>query len=175
MPLTIDTILSLPDESLLRDCKVEFYKSGGPGGQKRNKTSSAAKIMHLPTGIEAHSHDFRSQAQNRTRALHRLRHKIAAEVRSAVVVRGYAPPAWITAYKGAGQIRVNAKNADFARVAAHALDLLAVTDGKVSGAAALLGVSASSLVRCLRQEHAIWDAACRIRKQSGLPTDPFSH
>jgi hypothetical protein len=166
-------ILAQDDESLMRDCRVTFYKSGGPGGQKRNKASTAVKILHTPTKIEAHSNDFRSQAENRSRALHRLRFKIAAEVRTAIDIRAYEPPAWIKPYKGGGQVHVNARNTDYARLAAHMLDLLAATDGKVSAAAALLGASSSSFTRLLKQEHIIWDAACQIRKSAGLDADPF--
>jgi len=161
-------LLALDEPLLLRQCRVEFYKSGGPGGQKRNKTSSAAKITHLPTGIEAHSNDFRSQAENRVRALHRLRFRLAALLRTAIDTRGYEPPVWLAPYRRQGQLHVNHSNPDCARVAAHALDLLAATDGKVPATAALLGVSASSLVKFLRQEHMIWDAACALWKALGV-------
>ncbi|HRK30051.1 MAG TPA: peptide chain release factor-like protein [Tepidisphaeraceae bacterium] len=169
MNRSTDAILAQDDEALLRECRVSFFKSGGPGGQKRNKTSSAATIIHTPTGIEAQSSDFRTQAENRVRALHRLRFKIAAAMRTTIEKPFYQPPEWAAAFKGAGQVRVNVKNIAFARVAAHLLDLLAAADGKVSPAAALLGVSSSSFARLLKQEHGIWDAACRIRRHAGPP------
>ena len=43
----------LTDEQLLHACRVENYRASGPGGQKRNKTSSAVRITHLASGISA--------------------------------------------------------------------------------------------------------------------------
>lgn len=169
-----DELLRLTEEELLRQCRFEAYKSGGPGGQKRNKTASAVRLTHVPSGLWAHSGDFRSQVENRTRALHRLRLRLAAELRGSVVVRGYEPPAWTRAYCAGNQLHVNPRNADFARLAAHALDLLRATDGRVGDVAALLGVSTSSLVKFLKEQREIWDAAVAIRRASGLPANPFS-
>lgn len=173
MAAGVDDILSLPEAELLKQCRVQFYKSGGPGGQKRNKTASGVRIVHVPTGIEAHSNDFRAQAENRVRALHRLRFRIAADLRTAVAVRGYEPPAWLRAYLRQGQIHVNVKNPDFARIAAHVLDLLVAREGRVADVAALVGVSSSSLVKFLKAQQEIWDRACGIRRSAGLRANPF--
>jgi len=65
--------LDLGDEALLATCEVSFYVAGGPGGQHRNKTSSAVRLVHLPTGITVTATERRSQARNRSAALERLR------------------------------------------------------------------------------------------------------
>jgi peptide chain release factor 2 len=58
------------------DLKIEFSRSGGPGGQNVNKRETAVRVVHLPTGISVHASGERSQEQNRERALSILRAKI---------------------------------------------------------------------------------------------------
>ncbi len=64
------------DEALLAECRVETFRSGGPGGQHQNTTESGVRLVHLPTGIRASARDERSQHRNRALALRRLREKL---------------------------------------------------------------------------------------------------
>ena len=64
------------DDELLRECRVETFRSGGPGGQHQNTTESGVRLVHLPTGIRASARDDRSQHRNRAIALSRLRAKL---------------------------------------------------------------------------------------------------
>jgi peptide chain release factor 2 len=62
------------------DIRMEVFRASGAGGQHVNKTSSAVRLIHEPTGLVASSQEERSQLQNREKALNRLRTMIAAKV-----------------------------------------------------------------------------------------------
>jgi len=54
------------------DCRFDYYRGSGKGGQKRNKTSSAVRCTHLASGAVGQSEDGRSQAQNKKTAFSRM-------------------------------------------------------------------------------------------------------
>ncbi|MBI4094642.1 MAG: PCRF domain-containing protein [Candidatus Liptonbacteria bacterium] len=69
----------LEDEKIVipeKDLKLEFYRSSGPGGQNVNKVETAVRVVHLPTGLTAHSQVERSQASNREKAMRILKARI---------------------------------------------------------------------------------------------------
>ena len=70
-------ILPEPDEDLLRECEVETFRSSGPGGQHVNKTESAVRLRHLPSGVVVTSRTERSQYRNKAICLQTLRKKVA--------------------------------------------------------------------------------------------------
>ncbi len=74
-------VLDDPDVELNEsDVRMEVYRASGAGGQHINKTSSAVRLIHEPTGLVAASQEERSQLQNREKAMNRLRTMIAARV-----------------------------------------------------------------------------------------------
>src|SRR5438132_11230599 len=85
------TWTKLSDAQLLEQCEVDTYRASGPGGQKRNKTSSAVRIRHLPSGLIVIAEESRSQHENRGRALRRLRQALHLHIRDALRSEELAP------------------------------------------------------------------------------------
>ena len=68
----------VPDlEDLENEVEVSAYQASGPGGQHRNRTYSAIRLKHLPTGIVVTAADSRSQLRNRKIAFERLARRLA--------------------------------------------------------------------------------------------------
>ena len=61
---------------LRKEVLIETYRSSGPGGQRKNKTETAVRLKHLPSGITVVATEHRSQAQNRKLAFERLRERL---------------------------------------------------------------------------------------------------
>ena len=78
--------LSLPPHllRLAAECDIVAYRSSGPGGQKKNKTESAVRVRHRPTGLTRVATRSRSQIQNKYAALERLWEELERRARPPV-------------------------------------------------------------------------------------------
>src|ERR1700761_4610834 len=85
------TWTSLTDEQLLAQCAVDTYRASGPGGQKRNKTSSAVRIRHAPSEFIVIAEERRPQHETRARALRRLRRAFVLQIREPLGVEELTP------------------------------------------------------------------------------------
>jgi hypothetical protein len=167
--MTRSTWSSLTDEQLLQQCEVDTYRASGPGGQKRNKTSSAVRIRHPPSGLIVIAEESRSQHENRARALKRMRQALYLKLREPITdgsaalvmepLRG--------ALAGSGKLNLGRKDPRFWPVVGIVLDVLASVEARVSDAAKVLGVSTGNLVDFLQTEPKVWEQANVLRSRCG--------
>src|SRR5436190_2303283 len=132
---------ALTDAQLLAQCEVDTYRASGPGGQKRNKTSSAVRLRHATSGLLVIAEESRSQHENRARALRRLRQAFFLKIRDPLSATELAPDAlaarddYRTARDRSGRLDLGLKDARFWPAAGVALDVLEALDARVSEAA----------------------------------------
>jgi hypothetical protein len=164
---------SLTDPQLLAQCAVDTYRASGPGGQKRNKTSSAVRIRHGPSGLIVIAEESRSQHENRARALQRLRQAFFLKVRDPLAAAELAPEAvagredYRNARDAAGRLDLGKRDARFWPAVGVVLDVLHATEARVSEAAKALGISTAHLLNFLQTSPKVWEQANLLRAQFG--------
>ena len=156
------------DEQILRDCRWDAFRASGPGGQKRNKTSSAIRLVHLPSGLAGIANESRSQAHNRQSALQRLRHRMTLEMRQSIDADAFSPPTWFTELAPGGRLAVARKIDMYLPTMGLVLDVLAATGWSVSHAAKLLGLTTGNLVRFLQGDEKLMAHVNDTRRAAGL-------
>jgi len=159
--------LFLDDAALLAQCEFDTYRAHGPGGQKRNKTSSAVRLRHQPTGLIVTATEERSQHVNKARALVRMREAIALHVRGDAPADNMEAPT-VAQYRTAdGGLRISIKNEQFPLVVAEVLDVLATQRVRIGEAAARLGLTTGQLVRFLESHPKLWERVNQMRAEAG--------
>lgn len=160
----------LPDETLLAQCDLTPGRTGGPGGQHRNKVASAVFLTHAPTGTKAHADERRSAVENKRVALRRLRLLLAIHVRvnvpagpvGSALWRSRCPPA------GGGHIFVNPDHHDYPAILAEAMDVMAAAAWDPAKAALRLGATTSQLVKLVSRHRAALEWVNARRAEFGL-------
>ncbi len=158
--------LSLDDDALLAQCEFDRFQTSGPGGQKRNRTASAVRLRHRPSGLVANASESRSQHENRARALQRLRRVLAFGLREQSASGDYRPPPELQAALTAkGRFVLGRRDARFVPAVAALFDLLEERKWRVSDAARALGVPTAQLTRFLTQDSHVLRAA-NVRRRA---------
>ena len=150
-----DEWLALEDEALLASCRIDTCRGSGPGGQKRNKTSSMVRLVHLPSGVVSENDETRSQHRNRGIALHNLRMKLALSIRQEMGKVPVGPP---PGHKTNGYILW------LARI----LDALEAVEYKLPEATVLAGIGSGRIVKELARTPAAWQLVNTRRVALGL-------
>lgn len=159
--------LELEDAGLLAQCEMDTYRAHGPGGQKRNKTSSAVRLRHQPTGLIVTATEERSQHINKARALKRLRESIALHVRTPLGAGSVNAPTVAQYRTTDGGLRVSPQNPHFPLVIAETLDKLASRAMRIRDAAGDLGLTTAQLIRFFESHPKVWERVNQMRAGVG--------
>jgi hypothetical protein len=172
-----DQWLLCDETALLKDCRVDTYKSSGPGGQRKNKVETAVRLVHEPSGISAQGQQTRSQIRNKTLALRNLRMYIACACRRPQDLNQLTLPDEITdcfqlprpgsANHVKRRLSLPSGNRCFWPVAAFVLDVFDAAEGQLSRASGALGISTANLAAFLRTDRHLLAAGQAIRKAHG--------
>ena len=161
--------LELEDSALVGQCDVDTYRSRGPGGQKRNKTSSAVRLRHRPTGLAVTAVEERSQHVNKARAIRRLRRAIALHVRGNIDLDRYELSTLLSACIDArGRIAIGRRDRRYCSVIGEVLDVVAACDAHLREAAGYIGVSTAHLVKLFQRDPKLWERVNQMRVSAGL-------
>jgi hypothetical protein len=167
------TWTALSDQRLLAQCDVDTYRASGPGGQKRNKTSSAVRLRHAPSGLIVIAEESRSQHENKAKALKRLKQALHLKLREpAPLITGgpLALPEIEAIRTVAGKLDVGRKDPRFWPAASRVLDVLEAVQARVSDAAGRLNVSTGNLITFLETDAKLWEEANHMRQRFGQKT-----
>ncbi|NBO91146.1 MAG: peptide chain release factor-like protein [Planctomycetia bacterium] len=164
---------ALTDEQLLAQCEVDTYRASGPGGQKRNKTSSAVRLRHLPSSLLVIAEESRSQHENKAKALRRLRKALYLELRRTLAPDDLTPdqlaadPEYGPARDSEGRLHLSVKDPRFWPAVGVVLDVLAAFEGRLSEAATALGTTTANLGDFLQSDDKVHEQANRLRTRFG--------
>lgn len=156
------------DAGLLAQSRTDTFRASGPGGQKRNKTDSAVRLHHDPSGQTVIAVESRSQHENRAKALRRLRKAIALGVRSPIDLESYQPGAEVAdCLTGDSRLHVGMKDHRYNHVLAEILDLLEACEYRIAAAAKHLGVTTGNLSGFLTRDDKLKARVNQMRSKMG--------
>ena len=162
------TWASLTDAQRLAQCDVDTYRASGPGGQKRNKTSSAVRLRHTPTALLVIAEESRSQHENKAKCLVRLYQALFLHLRDPLPLASQLSGALAPARAADGRVHLGVKDLRFWPAVGVVLDGLTAATGQVRTVADWLGTSTANVIDFLQTDPKVWQEANRIRAACGL-------
>jgi hypothetical protein len=156
------------DDALAAQCEIDRYRASGPGGQHRNKTESAIRVRHKPSGLAAIAEESRAQGENKARALRRLREHLAIDLRAAAPAAISARLAAIVAGGTAPLGERTREKPEYLLAMAELLDVFAGAGAEVAATAARLGVTTGATSKLLLHDERVARAVNRLRTARGL-------
>ena len=151
-----DILLQMDDTELSALCKITFSCGSGPGGQKRNKTSSAVKVELPALELSAGDCTERSQFRNRSNALKKLRLLVARNFRKERSTPPDLPDTSVL-------------SPNYPLFAAQLLDILHSQNYDHKAAAEICGFSPSALLKKIYRDPELWQFFQQQRKLRELP------
>ena len=159
------------DDALIAQCEVDRYRASGPGGQHRNKTESAVRLRHKPSGVSAIGEDSRSQAENKVHAVRRLRSAIALEVREPVALDGFVASPRLAALVAGGTAPLGARTrqtGEYWAGIAELLDVLVAGGLEIGTTAQRLGISTGAMSKLILHDDLVARTVNDLRRARGM-------
>jgi hypothetical protein len=141
---------ALDDDALLDQCRWTRSRSGGPGGQHRNKVETTVELVHTASGVSAKAGERRSVRENMRVAMSRLRLALAVGYRVGVPAGECRSDLWRTRSR-TGRVIVSTKHRDYSALLAEAMDVLDASGNDLGVTATRLCVTQSQIVKLLRE------------------------
>ncbi len=157
--------LSLDEKQFIRQCKIDAYAASGPGGQKRNRTYSAVRITHCKTDISVIAEESRSQAENKLKALKRLKKAVALNVRKDPSHSTFKIQTNIKEiFRKDRPLHINIRNPLYPVFCATILDAIFLAEGSVSSASKILNTTTGKLNKALSRDRDLLNAVNTLRQ-----------
>ncbi|MEM1166702.1 MAG: peptide chain release factor-like protein [Planctomycetota bacterium] len=176
---------AIDEEKLLAQCRFGQSRTGGPGGQNRNKVETAVVLVHEPTGLSAQAGERRHMGENKSLALFRLRLTLATHHRGAVGIGPVGTERWrarlrrpkrrpsadpLAPRAASATIEINPSHKDYPALLAEAIDVLEAANYDLKTAALRLDVSASQLIKLIKHHPPALHAVNEARAKRGMHT-----
>ena len=156
MDIKRDSLLTMDNSELSALCKITFSCGSGPGGQKRNKTSSAVKVELSSWNISASDCTERSQFRNRSNALKKLKIALALNFRE----ERSTPP---------DHPETSVNSANYPLFVAQLMDIIHGCGFDHRAAAEICNISPTALLKKLFRDPDLWQFFQQQRKKLELP------